>query len=68
MVVSRQTIDRLIALSEKAPRCGEWRAFCQREGVGYETLRYWRRKLSLRLRKKIIVNPTVNSYIGVSRI
>lgn len=48
MKLSRQTIDRLIALSEAQPRYGEWKEFCQREGVTYDVLRYWRRKLSLR--------------------
>lgn len=63
MKVSRETLDRLIALCEGPRRKGEWREFCEREGVRYDTLRYWRQKLSLRklkYRPRKIVNPALN--------
>lgn len=57
--MNRQTIDRLIQMSDGPVPHGGWKAFCQREGVGYQTLRHWREKLQLRRRKKS-VNPAVH--------
>lgn len=46
-MISRQTIERLLKLCEGSPRYGEWREFCQREGVHYKTTLYWRKKLGV---------------------
>jgi hypothetical protein len=61
MTVSRETVERLIQLSESQPHYGEWREFCQREGLGYQTLRYWREKLMLRRRKRNSVNAAMQT-------
>lgn len=47
MSVSRETLDRLEKFCASRPHRGDWLEFCQREGIHYQTLHYWRLKLGL---------------------
>lgn len=45
--MNRDTIDRLMEMCANPPTRGQWKAFCEQEGISYWTLMYWRNKLKL---------------------